>query len=102
MEEEMLGNRGAVPYRDERVVWMPNQIFGEIMLPVPDPHHLIALKLHAMRNAERRLSGKDLPDVIQILRICAIDPDGVEFKALLDRHANNETRDLLQSYLGRR
>ena len=74
--------------------------FGEICLPVPDPLHLIALKLHAMRNTERRLSGKDLPDIIQILRICAIDPAGVDFTALLDRHANNETRDLLRSYLG--
>ncbi len=73
--------------------------FGQVSLQVPDPLHLIALKLHAMRNAERRMSGKDLPDILQILRICNIDPDGAAFQAVLDRHANDETRFLLKTFL---
>lgn len=74
--------------------------FGQVSLPVPAPLHLIALKLHAMRNAERRMSGKDLPDILQILRICNIDPNEAAFQAVLDRHANDETRSLLKSFLG--
>jgi len=74
--------------------------FGQVSLPVPDPLHLIALKLHAMRNAERRLSGKDLPDILQLIRICNIDTNEAPFQEVLDRHANDETRFLLKTFLG--
>ncbi len=36
---------------------------GDALLGVPDPLHLIALKLHAMGNEARFLQGKDLPDM---------------------------------------
>jgi len=36
---------------------------GDALLGVPDPLHLIALKLHATGNEARFLQGKDLPDM---------------------------------------
>ena len=35
----------------------------DALLGVPDPLHLIALKLHARENEVRFLQGKDLPDM---------------------------------------
>ena len=71
--------------------------FGSTRLRVPQPLHLIALKLHAMKNDERRRLGKDLPDILQLIRLCAIDPTGVEFRAIVERYANPQTRALLDA-----
>jgi hypothetical protein len=73
--------------------------FGGATLPVPKPIHLIALKLHAMRNPERFKKGKDLPDILNLVSICNIDPRGEEFLAILDRYANHETRDIVLRHL---
>jgi predicted nucleotidyltransferase len=73
--------------------------FGGTSLPVPKPIHLIALKLHAMRNPERFKKGKDLPDILNLVSICNIDTTGEEFLGILDRYANNETRDLVLRHL---
>lgn len=73
--------------------------FGNAPLPVPKPLHLIALKLHAMRNPERFKKGKDLPDILNLISICQIDPKNREFQAVLDRYANEETRNLLAPHL---
>lgn len=69
--------------------------FGPTRLPVPQPLHLIALKLHAMRNDERRRQGKDLPDILQIIRLCKIDTSGLAFQRIVERYANQQTRTLL-------
>ena len=73
--------------------------FGAARLPVPQPMHLIALKLHAMKNPERLKKGKDLPDILNLISICEIDPLGQEFNEVLDRYANDETRNLLLTLL---
>jgi hypothetical protein len=73
--------------------------FGDTRLPVPKPMHLIALKLHAMKNPERLKRGKDLPDILNLISICAIDTSGQEFTLILDRYANDETRHLLLTLL---
>lgn len=75
--------------------------FGDAVLPVPKPIHLIALKLHAMKNAERFKRGKDLPDILNLISNCGIDPAGEEFTAVLKRYANDETQRLLLAFLGR-
>jgi len=74
--------------------------FGDAVLPVPKPLHLVALKLHAMRNGERFKKGKDLPDILNLISICNIDTAGEEFHSVLARYANDETRDLLLRHLG--
>ena len=73
--------------------------FGGTLLPVPKPLHLIVLKLHAMRNPERLKKGKDLPDILNLISICQIDPKHREFLEVLDRYASDETRNLLAAHL---
>lgn len=73
--------------------------FGGVRLPVPKPINLIALKLHAMRNLERFKKGKDLPDILNLISICQIDTKSGEFKDVLSRYANDETRSLLDLHL---
>jgi len=73
--------------------------FGSTRLPVPHPLHLIALKLHAMRNPQRFKKGKDLPDILHLIRICQVDTEGAEFHEILKRYASDETKDLLEHYL---
>lgn len=73
--------------------------FGGTPFPVPKPLHLIALKLHVMRNPERFKKGKDLPDILNLISICQIDPKHRKFQQLLDRYANHETRRLLAFHL---
>lgn len=73
--------------------------FGGTLLPVPKPLNLIALKLHAMCNPERFKKGKDLPDILNLISICQIDPQSAEFLDVLSRYASDETRRLLASHL---
>ncbi|MEO8351516.1 MAG: nucleotidyl transferase AbiEii/AbiGii toxin family protein [Chthoniobacteraceae bacterium] len=73
--------------------------FGPTRLNVPQPLHLIALKLHAMRNDERRRLGKDFPDIAQIMRHCGIKPGDAEFRRIVDHYANSPTRALLDAVL---
>lgn len=73
--------------------------FGLTRLGVPKPLHMIALKLHAMKNEERWRSGKDMSDILQIIRLGGIDPAGVEFQSVLEHYANQATRDLLAAAL---
>jgi hypothetical protein len=65
---------------------------GGADLEVPAPLHLIALKLHALRNEARALLGKDLLDVVGLVRACGLDPASVEFQAVLDRYATESVR----------
>ena len=73
--------------------------FGSTVLPVPEPLHLIALKLHALRNPERRALGRDLTDIVGLIRVCGIDPAGPSFKEIADRYADAPTLRLLRSLL---
>ena len=73
--------------------------FGDARLPVPQPLHLIALKLHAMKNPERLKKGKDLPDIVNLVSVCELDPEGPEFVAILDRYATPDTRALVLGLL---
>lgn len=69
--------------------------FGNARLHLPSPLHLIALKLHAMKNSERLRQGKDLLDILNLVSLCKIDTGGEEFQAILGRYANQETRSLV-------
>lgn len=73
--------------------------FGGTRLSVPQPLYLIALKLHAMKNDERRRLGKDLPDILGLMRLCGIDPASLEFRQIVERYANEQTRSLLNAAL---
>lgn len=42
---------------------------GGATLDVPDPLHLVALKLYALQNKTRTRKGKDLQDIMGLIRI---------------------------------
>ena len=63
------------------------------------PLHLIALKLHALNNDARAAQGKDLPDIIGLIRACDLDTESLEFQAILDRYANDTIRSEINSQL---
>ncbi len=73
--------------------------FGSTWLEAPQPLHLIALKLHAMKNDARRRSGKDLTDILEVIRLCQIDVGGIAFEEILSRYGNAETRAALTEAL---
>jgi len=66
---------------------------GGIKIKVPDPLHIIALKLHACRNPERARAGKDIQDIIGLIQNCHLDTESVDFKAVLNRYADEKTRE---------
>jgi hypothetical protein len=75
--------------------WKP---MGNVSLPVPDPLHLIALKLHAMQQPARALEGKDLPDILGLIRLTEIDVQSEAFQTILQKYADPATRAaILQS-----
>lgn len=74
---------------------------GDARLPVPAPLHLIAMKLHALRQPARAEQGKDFPDVIGLIETLGIDVHGDEFQTILAKYANESTRDELLRRLDR-
>ena len=68
---------------------------GSARMNLPKPIHLIALKLHAMKNPVRFRQGKDLLDILNLVSLCKIDIEGQEFQGVLDRYANEEIRNLV-------
>ena len=73
--------------------------FGDTLAKVPRPLDLIALKLHALRSADRASDGKDLQDVIALARLSGLKLSDVEFSAILEKHASPETSDELRRLL---
>lgn len=51
-------------------------IAGEAKAPVPKPEHLIAMKVHAIKNTPRRVSI-DVPDIEYLLTLPGIDRSAV-------------------------
>lgn len=67
---------------------------------VPDPLHLVAMKLHALRSPHRVKRGVDLEDVKHLVRAAKLDVTSSEFITLLDRYATAEIRARLLRDLG--
>ena len=56
---------------------------------VPSPHHLIAMKLHAISgNREREI--KDFPDLVSLIRTTRLDPADESVKSIFVRHGAME------------
>ncbi len=70
--------------------------FAGVSLRAPKPTHLIALKLHALKNPARAARGKDLPDIVQLMRIAELDLADPELEAILRRYADERTIELLR------
>lgn len=68
------------------------EIGNGLSLAIPSPLHLIAMKLHALRNPDRLAHGVDLLDVRHLIRAAKIDTSGQEFIEIADRYATDATR----------
>ena len=56
----------------------------------PSLKHLIALKLHAIRNNPRWRELKDLPDVVELIRRNEIDVRSGDFRQLVEKYGTKE------------
>ena len=45
------------------------------------------------------MKGKDLPDILNLISICKIDPKDREFQEILARYASDETRNIIALHL---
>ena len=70
--------------------------FGEIELKIPRPLDLIALKLHALRSPVRVELGKDLPDILALIRLLDLDLPDPDLCAILDRYATEQIKDAVR------
>lgn len=57
---------------------------------VPSLEHLIALKLHAVKYNPKLRLAKDIPDIINLIRINKIDAKSEKFKELCLKYATEE------------
>ena len=61
-----------------------------LRLAIPSPLHLIAMKLHAMRNPQRFERGVDLQDVKHLIKAANVDPSSAEFIEIARRYGNEK------------
>lgn len=71
-----------------------------VKLAIPSPLHLIAMKLHALRNPARLETGIDLQDVKHLIKTARIDTASKEFTEITQRYATSALRDRLFRELG--
>jgi predicted nucleotidyltransferase len=65
-------------------------VFGPVSVRIPSLQHLIALKLHVLKQGlEHRMLG-DFDDVVQLVLVNRIDLENPEWKSLFDRYGNEE------------
>ncbi|MEO8440420.1 MAG: hypothetical protein ABI540_09385 [Spartobacteria bacterium] len=74
---------------------------NDLQLTIPSALHLIALKLHALRNPARLESGIDLQDVKHLIKTAGIDVSSSEFQEIAQRYGTEEVLSRLLTELGR-
>lgn len=66
---------------------------------IPSLGHLIALKLHALRQGDRERHTRDFGDIVELALINQVDLASPEYAAILDRYADAATRAKLAASL---
>jgi len=66
---------------------------------VPSLKHLIAMKLHSIKNDPKNRQLKDLPDVAKLFRENGLDPRSPEFRELCLRYGDEVTYKKLVDFL---
>ncbi|MBI5384260.1 MAG: nucleotidyltransferase family protein [Verrucomicrobia bacterium] len=61
---------------------------GGVTIKVPSLRHLIALKLHVLKQGLRHRVLKDLNDVVQLVELNRVDVRADEFRRLCERYGN--------------
>ena len=77
-----------------------HDVGNDLKLGIPSPLHLIAMKLHALRNPARLESGIDLQDVKHLISTARIDTSSKEFEEIILQYATPAIRDRLFRELG--
>lgn len=65
------------------------KIVGQTFI-VPSLHHLIALKLHSIKHNPKLRLARDLPDIINLVRINEVDVKDKKFKELCLKYGTTE------------
>ena len=78
------------------------EIGNDLTLAIPSPLHLIAMKLHALRNPQRAEKGLDLQDVRHLIKTAKIDVSSPEFIAILEQYATEPIRRAIEREFGNR
>jgi hypothetical protein len=65
---------------------------------IPQPEHLIALKLHSASSPDRQRSEVDWEDIRQIIRICGIDLASPAFRELVLRYGGEKALKRVESF----
>ncbi len=68
---------------------------------VPRALELIALKLHALRDPVRAAKGMDLADILALARGEGLSLENPDFKAILQKYADEQTQGEIARQLGR-
>lgn len=63
-----------------------------VELGVASPLHLVAMKLHALKNPTRVEKGADFEDVIHLIKTANIDIHSSQFTEIADRYATEKIR----------
>lgn len=87
-------------YRKIHAESLRREVGNDLTLAIPSALHLIAMKLHALRNAQRVERGTDLQDVRHLIKTAGIDVSGPEFTAIMERYASDEIRRVIHSEFG--
>jgi len=72
-----------------------SKLFGH-SVRIPCPEHLVALKLHAIRQEGRVRKEQDWADVIGLIRSCGLDPENGDFHQLIERYGGPEVITSIQ------
>ena len=74
------------------------EVVGETLI-IPSVNHLIALKLHAIKNNSNRRLWKDLPDIIDLISENKIDSKSNNFKNLCLKYGTEEIyKNILRAF----
>jgi hypothetical protein len=68
---------------------------------VPKLEHLIAMKLHALREQFDVRKAKDLPDVAELMRQNKIDPHSEEFRSLCLKFGSDKLYHEVLNFIGK-
>jgi len=75
------------------------EIYFDRKFLVPKLEHLIAMKLHALRQQFEKRKTKDLPDVAELVKRNKIDPQSSEFRTLCLKFGSEKLYEELLRFL---
>jgi hypothetical protein len=76
---------------------------GDLMglkFKIPAPEHLIALKLHALRQDKPHRALKDFLDVVAIIQTCSLDLESSQLRETFSRYGTDEILERVRKAVG--